>query len=78
MPDGMSDSMLDRMPEECKIECQNVRQIECNNRSVLGIGVRKRKYADTPLHQSVCFRRYAGRCAFADAPIPVFTALKKP
>ena len=32
--------------------------------SVVGIEVRKRKYADTPLHQSVCLRRYTDRCVY--------------
>ena len=41
--------------------------------SVLGIGVRKRKYADTPLHRSVSLRQYADRCVYADTPIAVCT-----
>ena len=42
----------------------------------LGIGVRKRKYADTLLRRSQGFtpiRRYADGCVYADTPIAVFT-----
>ena len=47
--------------------CDYVMQI-----SVLGIVVRKRKYAGTPLRRSLCFRRYAGTQIAVFTPIPCY------